>query len=105
MSSIVLSNILGKAIASFFRNIVLLWDCCLSMRPYGFSLSHAGISMSLEIMQGPENITVPVEMETTLQCVVHGFPTPKVQWFKDDQMLPNTSKWELHNNGQILVFK
>lgn len=60
--------------------------------------------MSLEIMQGPENITVPVETGTTLHCVVQGFPTPKVQWFKDDQTLPNASRWDLHDDGQILVF-
>ncbi|KAK3539051.1 hypothetical protein QTP86_023497, partial [Hemibagrus guttatus] len=62
-------------------------------------------SMSLEIMQGPENITVAVEMATTMHCVVRGFPTPKVQWFKDDQVLPNMSRWDLHDDGQLLVFE
>lgn len=65
----------------------------------------AGLSMSLEIMQGPENITVAVETETALHCVVHGSPTPKIQWFKDNQMLPNTSRWDLHDDGQLLVFE
>lgn len=61
--------------------------------------------MSLEIMQGPENITVPVEMQTALHCVVHGFPAPRVQWFKDDQMLPNTTRLNLLDDGQLLVFE
>ncbi|MCJ8746806.1 hypothetical protein PDJAM_G00145990 [Pangasius djambal] len=64
-----------------------------------------GHSMGLEITQGPENITVAVGTETALHCVVHGFPIPKVQWFKDDQMLPNTSRWDLHDDGQLLVFE
>ncbi|XP_058231005.1 titin isoform X2 [Hemibagrus wyckioides] len=63
-----------------------------------------GHSMSLEIIQGPENITVAVEMATAMHCVVRGFPTPKVQWFKDDQVLSNTSRWDLHDDGQLLVF-
>lgn len=61
--------------------------------------------MSLEIIQGPENITVAVEMATAMHCVVRGFPTPKVQWFKDDQVLSNTSRWDLHDDGQLLVFE
>lgn len=61
--------------------------------------------MSLEIMQGPENLTVPVETETVLHCLVHGFPAPKVQWFKDDQLLLNTSRWDLLDDGQILIFE
>ncbi|TST10039.1 Hemicentin-1 [Bagarius yarrelli] len=69
------------------------------------SLIVGGFRMSLEIMQGPENITVAVETSAVLHCVVHGFPTPKVQWFKDGQTLPNTSRWNLHDDGQLLVFK
>ncbi|XP_026881345.2 hemicentin-2 [Electrophorus electricus] len=69
------------------------------------TLAVRGFRGSLEITQGPENVTVPSEMEATLHCAVLGFPIPTVQWFKDGQILPNTSRWDLLDNGQLLVFE
>ncbi|XP_026994292.2 hemicentin-1-like [Tachysurus fulvidraco] len=62
-------------------------------------------TMSLEIMQGPVNTTVVVETATAMHCIVRGFPTPKVQWFKDDQVLSNTLRCDLLDDGQLLVFE
>uniref|UniRef100_A0A8B9HSP9 Ig-like domain-containing protein n=1 Tax=Astyanax mexicanus TaxID=7994 RepID=A0A8B9HSP9_ASTMX len=63
------------------------------------------VSAGLEITQSPENLTVPAETEAALHCVVQGFPAPAVQWFKDGQVLPNTSRWDLQDDGQLLVFE
>ncbi|KAL7839800.1 hypothetical protein SRHO_G00264580 [Serrasalmus rhombeus] len=69
------------------------------------TLTIRGVSAGLELAQSPENLTVPAETEAVLYCVVQGFPTPVVHWFKDDQMLANTSRWDLQDDGQLLVFE
>ncbi|XP_017546472.2 contactin-2 [Pygocentrus nattereri] len=69
------------------------------------TLTVCGVSAGLELAQSPENLTVPAETEAVLYCVVQGFPTPVVHWFKDDQMLANTSRWDLQDDGQLLVFE
>ncbi|KAL6465367.1 hypothetical protein MHYP_G00255000 [Metynnis hypsauchen] len=69
------------------------------------TLTVRGVSAGLELAKSPENLTVPAETEAVLYCVVQGFPTPVVQWFKDDQMLANTSRWDLQDDGQLLVFE
>ncbi|XP_072520598.1 protein sidekick-2 isoform X2 [Salminus brasiliensis] len=69
------------------------------------TLTVRGVSVGLEITQSPKNLTVPAETEAALHCIVQGFPAPAVQWFKDDQMLPNTSRWDLQDDGQLLVFE
>lgn len=61
--------------------------------------------MNVKIVEGPQNISVDVEMEAVLHCVVEGFPIPTVQWFKDGRPLLNTSRWSLQKDGQLLVFQ
>ncbi|XP_051519218.1 roundabout homolog 3-like [Myxocyprinus asiaticus] len=77
----------------------------ISKESHAATLTVQGSSVDLKIIEGPENVTVPVEMEAALHCVVEGFPIPTVQWFKDGQPLPNTSRWDLQKNGQLLVFQ
>ncbi|KAI4900202.1 hypothetical protein NFI96_000493 [Prochilodus magdalenae] len=55
------------------------------------TLTVHGFSTGLEIVRIPENLTVPAETEAVLHCMVQGFPTPVVQWFKDDQMVQNAT--------------
>ncbi|XP_076854212.1 peroxidasin homolog isoform X2 [Brachyhypopomus gauderio] len=71
----------------------------------GATLALRGFSGSLEIVRGPENVTIPVETEARLHCVVRGSPVPTVQWFKDGHLLPNTSRLDLQDHGQLLVFE
>ncbi|XP_052447962.1 titin-like [Carassius gibelio] len=59
----------------------------------------------VKIIEGPQNITVPVEMESAMHCFVEGFPIPTVQWFKDGNSLPNSSRWDLQKDGQLLIFQ
>lgn len=64
-----------------------------------------GSNVDIKIIEGPQNVTVPVEMEAELHCFVEGFPIPTVQWFKDGSPFPNSSRWDLQKDGQVLIFK
>lgn len=64
-----------------------------------------GSNVDIKIIEGPQNITVPVEMEAELHCFVEGFPIPTVQWFKDGRPLPDSSRWDLQKDGQVLIFQ
>ncbi|KAM7017945.1 uncharacterized protein LKV04_000665 [Tautogolabrus adspersus] len=69
-------------------------------------LTVLGILRQLQIIQGPENITVAMGTEVLMHCTVHGFPVPMVQWFKDGLLLANcSSSFNLLNNGQLLTFR
>ena len=66
----------------------------------------AGVPKRLQIIQGPDNITVGTATEVSMRCTVHGFPVPMVHWFKDGCLLTNCSaSFSLHNNGQLLTFR
>ncbi|XP_016383318.1 uncharacterized protein LOC107720193 [Sinocyclocheilus rhinocerous] len=69
------------------------------------TLTVHGSSVDVKIIEGPQNLTVPVEMEAALHCLVEGFPIPTVQWFKDGHPLPNSSRWDLQKDGQLLIFQ
>ncbi|XP_016131069.1 neural cell adhesion molecule 1-like [Sinocyclocheilus grahami] len=69
------------------------------------TLTVHGSYVDVKIIEGPQNVTVPVEMETALHCFVEGFPIPTVQWFKDGHSLPSSSRWDLQKDGQLLIFQ
>ncbi|KTG40672.1 hypothetical protein cypCar_00026975 [Cyprinus carpio] len=62
-------------------------------------------NVDVKIIEGPQNVTVPVEMESAMHCFVEGFPFPTIQWFKDGNSLPNSSRWDLQKDGQLLIFQ
>lgn len=66
----------------------------------------AAVPRRLQIIQGPDNITVAIAAVATMHCAVHGFPVPMVHWFKDGCRLTNCStSFSLRNNGQLLTFR
>lgn len=66
----------------------------------------AGVPRRLQIIQGPDNITVAMGTEVSMHCAVRGFPVPMVHWFKDGCLLTNCSaSFSLQNNGQLLTFR
>ena len=66
----------------------------------------AGVPRRLQIIQGPDNITVAIGTKVSLQCTVRGFPVPMVHWFKDGCLLLNRSgSFSVHNNGQLLTLR
>ncbi|XP_057213012.1 hemicentin-1 isoform X1 [Triplophysa rosa] len=77
----------------------------ITKKSHAATLTVYGSSMNVKIVEGPQNITVAVEMEAVLHCVVEGFPIPTVQWFKDGHPILNTSRWSLQKDGQLLVFQ
>ncbi|XP_016397468.1 roundabout homolog 2-like [Sinocyclocheilus rhinocerous] len=68
------------------------------------TLTVHGSNVDVKIIEGPQNVTVPVEMEIALHCFVEGLPIPTVQWFKDGHSLPSSSRWDLQKDGQLLIF-
>ncbi|XP_042277842.1 roundabout homolog 3 [Thunnus maccoyii] len=69
-------------------------------------LTVQGVPRSLQITQGPDNITVAMGTKVSMHCAVRGFPVPMVHWFKDDGVLTNCSaSFSLQNNGQLLTFR
>ncbi|XP_035020948.2 mucin-5B isoform X1 [Hippoglossus stenolepis] len=69
-------------------------------------LTVQGVPRRLQIVQGPDNITVAMGTEISMHCAVHGFPVPMVHWFKNGCHLTNCSaSFSLHNNGQLLTFR
>ncbi|KAK5609422.1 hypothetical protein CRENBAI_009578 [Crenichthys baileyi] len=65
-----------------------------------------GVPPSLKIIQGPDNITVTMGTEVSMQCTVRGFPVPMVHWFKDGCLLSSCSaSFSLLNNGQLLILR
>ncbi|XP_077087920.1 titin isoform X2 [Siphateles boraxobius] len=77
----------------------------ISKESQAATLTVHGFNIDIKIIEGPQNVTVPVEKEAALHCFVEGFPIPTVQWFKDGRPLPNSSRWDLQKDGQLLSFK
>ncbi|XP_024130418.1 flocculation protein FLO11 [Oryzias melastigma] len=64
------------------------------------------VPRKLQITQGPDNTTVAMGTNVSMQCSVSGFPVPMVRWFKDGLLLPDRSaSFSLQNNGQLLTFR
>lgn len=73
---------------------------------YTVELLIVAMPRRLQIIQGPDNITVAIAAAATMHCAVHGFPVPMVHWFKDGCRLTNCStSFSAHNNGQLLTFR
>ncbi|XP_018546344.2 peroxidasin homolog, partial [Lates calcarifer] len=69
-------------------------------------LTVQGVPRRLQIVQGPNNITVAMGTEVSMHCTVRGFPVPMVHWFKNGCLLTNCSAlFSLQNNGQLLTFR
>nr|XP_043881548.1 peroxidasin homolog isoform X2 [Solea senegalensis]XP_043881549.1 peroxidasin homolog isoform X2 [Solea senegalensis] len=70
------------------------------------TLTVQGIPRRLQIIQGPDNITVAMGTEVSMHCTAHGFPVPMVHWFKNGCHLTDCSApFSLQNNGQLLTFR
>lgn len=70
------------------------------------SVCLAGVPRRLELIQGPDNITVAMGTAISMHCAVRGFPVPMVHWFKNGCHLTNSSaSFSLQNNGQLLTFR
>ncbi|KAM4575822.1 uncharacterized protein PAE49_006192 isoform 3-T3 [Odontesthes bonariensis] len=69
-------------------------------------LTVQGVPRRLQIIRDPDNITIAMGTEVSMQCTVYGFPVPMVHWFKDSCLLLNCStSFSLQNNGQLLTFR
>uniref|UniRef100_A0AAV2MR39 Ig-like domain-containing protein n=1 Tax=Knipowitschia caucasica TaxID=637954 RepID=A0AAV2MR39_KNICA len=77
-----------------------------SKRSRSAKLTVQGVQRKLQIIRGPDNITVATGDGASMHCAVDGFPVPMVHWFKDDGLLTNGSvPLKLQNNGQLLTFR
>ncbi|XP_054867126.1 mucin-2 [Amphiprion ocellaris] len=78
----------------------------ISKKSKSAKLTVHGVPRRLQIIQGPDNITVAMGTEVSMHCAVRGFPVPMVHWFKDGCLLTNCSaSFSLQNNGQLLTFR
>ncbi|XP_074495166.1 uncharacterized protein LOC141769707 isoform X3 [Sebastes fasciatus] len=78
----------------------------ISKKSNAAKLTVQGVPRRLQIIQGPDNITVAMGTEVSMRCAVRGFPVPMVHWFKDGCLLSNCStSFSLQNNGQLLTFR
>ncbi|XP_073807729.1 uncharacterized protein isoform X2 [Danio rerio] len=77
----------------------------ISKESHAAALTVHGSNVDVSIIEGPQNVTVPVEMEAALHCIVEGFPIPIVQWFKDGNPLHDSSRLDLQKDGQLLIFQ
>ncbi|XP_041926435.1 hemicentin-1 isoform X2 [Alosa sapidissima] len=69
------------------------------------TLTLSDSDIDLEIVRGPENITVATETEAAFHCSVRGFHDPIVHWFKDGKSLGNESRQSLQHHGQLLIIR
>ncbi|KAG5261040.1 hypothetical protein AALO_G00299300 [Alosa alosa] len=69
------------------------------------TLTLSDSDINLEIVRGPENITVATETEAAFHCSVRGFHDPIVHWFKDGKSLGNESRQSLQHHGQLLIIR
>uniref|UniRef100_A0A3B5LU95 Ig-like domain-containing protein n=1 Tax=Xiphophorus couchianus TaxID=32473 RepID=A0A3B5LU95_9TELE len=70
------------------------------------SVCAVGVPLGPKLVQGPDNITVTMGTEVSMQCTVRGFPVPMVHWFKDGCLLSRCSAaFSLLNNGQLLILR
>lgn len=73
---------------------------------FDVSVCLAGVPRWLQILQGPDNITVAMGTQVSMHCAVGGFPVPMVLWFKDGCLLASSSAaFSVQNNGQLLIFR
>lgn len=73
---------------------------------YCVCLPVAAVPRRLRIQRGPNNITVAVGTEVSMNCTVGGFPVPMVHWFKDGRLLATGAvSFSLQNNGQLLTVR
>ncbi|KAK2837951.1 hypothetical protein Q5P01_015163 [Channa striata] len=78
----------------------------ISKKSKAAKLTVHGVPRRLQILRGPDNITVATGTEVSMHCAVGGFPVPMVHWFKDGCLLTNSSaSFSLQNNGQLLTFR
>ncbi|XP_023199095.1 roundabout homolog 2-like [Xiphophorus maculatus] len=78
----------------------------ISRRSKPAKLTVEGVPLGPKLVQGPDNITVTMGTEVSMQCTVRGFPVPMVHWFKDGCLLSRCSAtFSLLNNGQLLILR
>ncbi|KAF0034133.1 hypothetical protein F2P81_014199 [Scophthalmus maximus] len=78
----------------------------ISSKSKAAKLTVQGVPRRLELIQGPDNITVAMGTAISMHCAVRGFPVPMVHWFKNGCHLTNSSaSFSLQNNGQLLTFR
>lgn len=61
--------------------------------------SHTPVPPS--IAEGPTNITVTVNVQTTLSCEATGIPKPSVRWTKNAQALNTDQNQNMYRFSQV----
>uniref|UniRef100_A0A8C9R6U4 Hemicentin-1 n=1 Tax=Scleropages formosus TaxID=113540 RepID=A0A8C9R6U4_SCLFO len=64
------------------------------------------VNVPPSITQGPTNMTVTVNVQTTLSCEATGIPKPSVTWKKNDRLLntdQNQNMYRLLSSGSLVV--
>lgn len=108
-SPVISINFISASLLVWINILLMKLPCkflLLFYNSYLKELLFAGVPKRLQIIQGPDNITVAMAAEVSMHCTVRGFPVPMVHWFKDGCPLTNCSaSFSLYNNGQLLTFR
>ncbi|KAM9391508.1 hemicentin-1 [Pholidichthys leucotaenia] len=87
---------------------------CRATNPAGTATKHYSLSVlvppqiegdSTSVTFGSQREKVRINGTLTLSCLAKGFPEPKVQWFKDGQMLTGTMHVGIQENGHLLLIE
>lgn len=60
-------------------------------------------SVPPSITEGPTNVTVTVNIQTTLSCEATGIPKPTVTWTKDAQLLNTDQNQNMYRFSQVFL--
>ncbi|XP_076248599.1 peroxidasin [Calliopsis andreniformis] len=80
---------------------------CLAKSEMGSTKSRSAravisVPPSLKFTQLPESQTVQVGTDVSLTCRVDGRPTPKIQWWRDNQQLSVGGRIAIEDGGNVL---
>ncbi|XP_059193550.1 hemicentin-1 [Centropristis striata] len=87
---------------------------CRATNPAGTAIKQYSLSVlvppqiegdSTSLTFGGQEEKVRINGSLTLSCLTKGFPEPKVNWFKDGQLLTGNFRAGIQESGQILVIE
>ncbi|XP_061490015.1 hemicentin-1 isoform X5 [Rhineura floridana] len=62
------------------------------------------VNVAPTIKDGPQTVTVNINMSAVLECVVEGIPAPRVSWRKDGTLFAgNNARYSLSDNGSLHI--
>ncbi|XP_077463990.1 hemicentin-1 [Stigmatopora argus] len=81
---------------------------CMATNPAGTQLKRVDLEVYVPptILDGPTNVTVTVNVQTTLSCEANGIPNPSVIWRKNGQAIntdQNQNMYRLLSSGSLVV--